>query len=72
MTEWISVKKKKPARNAFVLVYDHCDGDIFIGSIRKHKSGSLYWYSEDNFPMYTVSSNIITHWMPLPEPPVDS
>lgn len=62
MNEWISVKERLPDRFEYVLVY--CKGlrrDIFVS----------YGYRYDDTGWYVdgIYTTVVTHWMPLPEPP---
>ena len=57
VNDWISVKDRMPEENVPVLVWDS-QGFAFIDI---HESGK--W--RIGTPHYAV----ITHWMPLPEPP---
>jgi len=62
MSEWVSVKDKKPEDDRPVIVYHDglYDKTVIEG-----------WYDNDTglffVEGYTVSG--VTHWMPMPEPP---
>jgi len=61
--DWIDFKKRKPEDCAFVLCYNiNQDTNVVIG---------LYSKFYDRFYIKSIEddSNMITHWMPLPEPP---
>lgn len=81
MSEWISVKNQSPQPYEYSLVYANelSTGDVSTISIARFTGkewemlsmesqsnavakGDLTWF------MYTHE---ITHWMPLPKPPVD-
>ncbi len=62
MVEWISVKDKLPNPNDYVLLYD-CHLDlVFEGNYYSDRCG----YSKDI--EYDCG---ITHWMPLPDKPIN-
>lgn len=66
MSEWISVKDKKPEINETVLMVVSCGGStdqVFCGFLSKSEK---YYSHEESDPTYDYS---VTHWMPLPEPP---
>ena len=58
---WISVKERLPKEFDQALVYDG-DKHYPIGICHKGESG--IWYNDMAYGM-----GIITHWIPLPEPP---
>jgi hypothetical protein len=64
MSEWISVKDQMPENRQYV--------DILVdGRYRKtdyEYEGDGVFY-EDNYDI-TYSVGSVTHWMPLPKPPV--
>lgn len=62
--EWISVNERMPENNisglsSSVLIYDGCYVDV-----------GHYDYEENEFKAYGkfINREVITHWMPLPEP----
>ena len=70
---WISVEDGLPYNNPNnihfgftnkVLVMDD-NKNVFIAFMKKYKDGKWFWCRDDNFNL----SYIITHWMPIPEPP---
>ena len=71
--QWISVEEDLPCNNPNnihfgftnkVLVMDN-NKNTFIAFMKKYKDGKWVWGSDDNFDL----SHLITHWMPIPEPP---
>ena len=60
--EWISVEDRLPDDMVEVLVI--ADGNMAIAF---HRKGT--WSSEDAWLLY---DHDITHWQPLPPPPVDT
>lgn len=67
-SEWISVTERLPESGASVLGYSEIVGDIRCYDICKGRCDStLQWWSETGWA--TVDDLLVTHWMPLPEPP---
>lgn len=71
-TEWISVKDKMPRYNETVLVYRSSMAEPILAD--KYAG----YYGEDDDEWYEgwvrygkdlKGNDLITHWMPLPEPP---
>ena len=71
--QWIGVEENLPCNNPNnihfgftnkVFVIDS-NKNIFIAYMKKNKNNKWVWCSDDNFDL----SHIITHWMPIPEPP---
>lgn len=71
-SEWISVEERLPRYNDKVLVYRPTMGEKILADTYKG------YYNEDtgdweegwvNFGQNLIGMNVITHWMPLPEPP---
>lgn len=59
MSEWISVKERLPERRRRVLCWlSYPDIEEIIVENQYYGNG-----------MWTVESEAVTHWMPLPEPP---
>lgn len=57
---WISVKDMLPKKKGDYLIYN-TDGTVWP-----------YWYDADDNSWYDscgYKTDIVTHWMPLPEPP---
>jgi len=85
MSEWISVKDELPPLSTSVLcwVKNHCQFISVVLSREltthdglyswvatfafKHNIEGMEGYKEPIFP--SVDQSMITHWMPLPEPP---
>ena len=72
LMEWISVKDRLPETDCKVLAYsgfDHGDGDLGMMFM-----GVLDYYAYDEKPHFQHAGTglIATHWMPLPEPPLDT
>ena len=60
---WISVDASLPQANAPKLVFD--GSDCFIAKLQQVSTGlDLRWYDCEGM-LYGI-----THWMPLPEPPL--
>ena len=59
MSEWISIESKLPENANLVLVWD---GDCQFGHYQ-FKRWSVW--TDNDFG----TSNYVTHWMPLPDPP---
>ena len=66
--KWISVEDEKPKRNGWYWCY-HLPNSI--NGNERWETQSLYW--EDNLWLYHPGTfkvaQIVTHWMPMPEPP---
>lgn len=65
-TKWISVAERLPEANAFVLMYTR--GWMAEG-IYNEVTGFEYYDKESKPWAWKKVDEIITHWMPLPEPP---
>lgn len=57
--EWISVKDRLPDKKQKVL------GLFYNTVLKTHCIDTLYFEKPNKF-----NNNIVTHWMPLPEPPI--
>ncbi len=57
-SKWIPVTERLPEPFEIVLVYDHTGKSINWAYMTRHRE----WVG-------TIVSHIVTHWMPLPEPP---
>ena len=64
MNDWISVEDRLPAEPDFVWVFG-----TWSQSVTPH--GQVGRYSLDNWWAETGYSLVVTHWMPLPDPPTD-
>ena len=62
-SEWISVKDKLPEINEFVLCFNKLNG-VLIGFIDVDELWKLHLYRG-------MVPEPITHWMPMPAPPVN-
>ena len=63
MNEWISVKDRLPEKTGSLIVF--CDGISDCG---------YYFHDTKDFDadgMADGGNEIVTHWMPLPEPPIN-
>ena len=66
VVKWISVKDRMPPQNeCWVLVY----ADGAMGCMAYHNGK---WKDWSNATTPNINVDDITHWMPLPEPPVDT
>ena len=62
MKEWISVNDKLPEKENMYIVSDERTATVMIG-----------WYSQQRgFTFMERPMKNITHWMPLPQPPLDN
>lgn len=61
LDEWIKCSKQEPPDKTVVLIYD---GESIITGYYK-KESQIYDLSESEIK----DSDLVTHWMPLPEPP---
>ena len=69
--EWISVEDRLPTNQKEVLCYygfDRGGGDLGVMFI-----GTLCYFCLDENPHWQHSDHnlVVTHWMPLPEPPAE-
>ena len=62
-TKWIGVKEKSPKCGERVLATD----GVFVGEAYRTSADS--WYRQTGFPWRGALGTVVTHWMPLPEPP---
>ena len=63
--EWISVKDKLPDYFTSVLVW--CPGNKCIYAA--YRNARQEWYTFDDTIAGHVVVNMVTHWMPMPQPP---
>jgi hypothetical protein len=63
---WISVKDRLPEHLDKVLVtFEDSDNILMASFSAQFDEFAVYWADGRKVPSHTV----ITHWMPLPEPP---
>ena len=67
MSEWISVKERLPGFGTSVLVCDAKNGFVGVFRIEKRPHDEIFWHDGDTWWLRTEE---VTHWMPIPEPPV--
>ena len=60
---WIPVSERLPENGKYVLCF--CRANI-VCVLRRDKDGD--WYEN---PTHVYMSGFVTHWMPLPEPPME-
>jgi hypothetical protein len=61
---WIPVGERLPERNKMVCVV--CKGHATVGT---YSPMMLDWWAMMPFTSNMVPTRLVTHWMPLPEPP---
>lgn len=67
VTHWISVKERLPETGKSVLIYyPKWDGDE-IQVAKLEGDGMMF----DICGEFNIGTGVVTHWMPLPEPPKD-
>lgn len=70
-TQWVSVEDRLPEDGEKVLVFGKCRC-----SKVKPYTNTAYYYDASNKPYWDMGcykqDEVITHWMPLPEPPKES
>ena len=69
--KWISIEEKQPEEGKYVLVYKFDynkrinEGFIQIAKRKKHD-----WLDDKDYQQSILGLQcLVTHWMPLPEPP---
>ncbi|MGM9551947.1 MAG: DUF551 domain-containing protein [Clostridia bacterium] len=62
--KWISVKDKLPENGGAYIIY------AGIVGVAWYKKGSQVWEMPNGLKT-EVSDEIVTHWMPLPSPPME-
>ncbi len=70
---WISVEDRLPETEEWVAVwYRDKDGDYFptVGRYAKVPSGKMCWATDVDNNELAYPPEKITHWMPLPKPPI--
>lgn len=81
MNNWISIKDRLPPSGEYVLVANANDLSLFGVKIMRRYGGMIYSggyvefeWQEDNCDdlggEITWSRDKVTHWMPLPKPPI--
>jgi len=68
--KWISVKDELPNGEEFVLV--SCEHGVTMAEYTTFKNGNDMWFAVTRIGSYEDSQNAekVTHWMPLPKPPI--
>lgn len=69
--KWISVEERLPkSDNETVLIARNYRGKRYVESGTIHANGEAFCYSDE----YKANprEHLVTHWMPLPEPPLDT
>lgn len=72
--EWISIQDNQPREFQQVLIYGTWrrsnNSNMDVGYMYQHTNDNWYWSISGT----TGGSigNSVTHWMPLPKPPVDT
>lgn len=66
MPEWISVKNKLPPDDTVVLAWSILDNSYALAAIRNNN-----WYCVVLYTIDYHTKDGITHWMPLPERPIN-
>lgn len=78
MAEWISVEDRLPEEKVNSLTHDFAEVICFCDfggiprrtDVRMYKFGKRSWSEEGHFwNGGQTMDGIVTHWMPLPEPP---
>lgn len=69
MTKWISVDEQLPDDNVCVDLY--VDWQDYTGRVCNcFRADGNYWKWDESVRFkITIDSFLVTHWMPLPEPP---
>jgi hypothetical protein len=66
--QWISVEDRLPQENESVLVWMVDDNSAIGGERREYADVWEYWPGRPYFQLNQGSG--VTHWMPLPKPPI--
>lgn len=67
---WISVKDRLPPMYHMVLITGKNSAGGSFGIIKGSHDGDIgQWYRDDIGQYVDSRGDIVTHWMPLPEPP---
>ena len=68
--KWISVEEQLPENGRMVIGYTPCDGFMFVGYYVENRNWKQ-WYIVTVMRSTKYMTKKVTHWMPLPEPPVE-
>lgn len=71
--EWISVEDRLPKNEQVVLGYTPCDGFMFVGyyvEVEPNSYYKSYWNIITAMRSTKKLTKKVTHWMPLPTPPI--
>ena len=66
MSEWVSVNERKPESYADVLAYV-CGGGV---TLAWYSASADLWCATAYSANGRVKKGEVTHWMPLPDPPI--
>lgn len=69
MSGWISVKDKMPGDCDDVLVFASWERIGLTGDIGHGEGVKIGWSTGDRWHIDGKCRVVVTHWMPLPEPP---
>lgn len=74
MNKWISVKDRLPILDDYYLTYVIDNGCSYSQRVQmfyknKRTLRGIYQDQYTHWEMTEIDDNIVTHWMPLPEPP---
>ena len=67
--KWIPVTERLPEKEKAVLLR-FASGDMVVGDWYYEEEGTTSWESHTDDGWVTYCEGKITHWMPLPEPPM--
>lgn len=74
MDKWISVKDRLPEHDQKILgVFDEQGSDWYkypttLNLLRYHKRDGKEYF-KDGSSLHELKKGVVTHWMPIPEPP---
>lgn len=73
-TQWISVKERLPDEGEEVLIFGQYLNDIpkVLGVRSRYKGDQDWKYTWEGPDEWVYRENDVTHWMPLPEPPMET
>lgn len=66
MAEWISVEERLPAELTSVLVYTEATGQ---GVCMAFLENGKWTDGDSGHGIVLMQQELVTHWMPMPEPP---